>query len=75
MTQSLLKSVLKLSKAERILLAERLWDSVVDDDATIALTKPQQAELEKRLARIAATGAQGSGWTTVRARITRRAKR
>ena len=75
MTQSLLKSALKLSKAERILLVERLWDSLVDEDAAPALTKAQQAELQKRLARIDRTGPRGSDWQTVKARITRRTKR
>jgi putative addiction module component (TIGR02574 family) len=75
MTQSLLKSALKLSKAERILLVERLWDSLVDEDVAPPLTKAQRAELDKRLARVAETGPQGSDWPTVKARVTRRAKR
>ena len=71
MTQALLESALKLSKADRILLAERLWDSVAEEDAPPTLTGAQQAELEHRLRRLDETGPQGSDWATVKARVAR----
>jgi putative addiction module component (TIGR02574 family) len=72
MTPSLLESALKLSKAERILLAERLWDSVAEEDVALDLTDAQRAELDRRLERLEAAGPQGSDWHAVRARVTRR---
>jgi len=71
MTCSLLESALKLSAAERILLAERLWDSIAEDDVAPELTRPQRVELERRLQRLGKTGPQGSDWATVSARIAR----
>ena len=74
MSPSLLKSALKLSKAERILLAEQLWDSVArDQDAPTALTPEQEAELDRRLARFKRTGSNGSPWSVVKQRIKKRA--
>jgi putative addiction module component (TIGR02574 family) len=72
MPPAILKSALKLSKAERILLAERLWDSVAEQDAPLKLTRGQQRELDRRLKRLDKTGPKGSSWVTVKARITRR---
>lgn len=72
MTPSLLESALKLSRAERILLAERLWDSVAEEDVPLDLTEAQRAELDRRLARLGATGPQGSEWDAVKVRVTQR---
>jgi len=70
MTPTLLKNALKLSKAERILLVERLWDSVADEGGPAPrLTAPQEAELERRLQRLKKTGTLGSDWQTVKKRI------
>ena len=74
MTRALLESALKLSKAERILLAARLWDSIAEEDVPVRLTKAQKAELNRRMRRLDKTGAQGSDWATVRTRVARRAK-
>lgn len=41
--------ILKLSTAERILLVEKIWDSVSHEN--INLTEPQKEELDRRLAR------------------------
>lgn len=74
MTRTLLESALKLSKAQRILLAERLWDSVAEEGVSLRLTKAQETELDRRLRRLDKTGPQGSEWSVVKARITRRGK-
>ena len=74
MAPSLLKSALKLSKAERILLAERLWDSIADEEADLSLTKSQRDELDRRLRRLDQSGPRGSDWSTVKARVTRRSR-
>ena len=43
-------NVFKLSIAERLLLLEKLWDSIPTDKLTV--TKAQKAELDKRLLRL-----------------------
>jgi len=76
MVANLHKKALALPPAERILLAERLWDSLVDsDDAkSLALSAAQRRELEKRLKRIKKDGLTGSDWNTVKTRLRKRAK-
>lgn len=60
-----------LSSAERILLAEDLWDSLTEQDVP-PLSAEQQAELERRLA-IADRGEMAySSWLDVKSRLTRR---
>lgn len=72
MTKGVLKSALGLSKAERILLVERLWDSIVADGGAPALDSAQKAELDRRLDRLERTGPLGADWETVKKRIRRR---
>lgn len=74
MSDAVLKSALKLSKAQRILLAERLWDSVAEQPGPPGLTAEQQSELQKRLARLEQTGPQGRPWNQVKLRLMRRRK-
>ena len=49
-----------LSPAERIELAERLWDSL--DPSATALTAEQAAELRQRRAALEADGDPGAPW-------------
>ena len=44
-----LSEALKLSAAERILLAQDLWDSVVGEPDAWQLSEAQRAELDRRL--------------------------
>jgi putative addiction module component (TIGR02574 family) len=64
----------KLSVAERIQLAEDLWDSV-PESADIPLTNAQKAELERRLADLEQHPDAGEPWEVVRARLYKRLKR
>jgi putative addiction module component (TIGR02574 family) len=58
-----------LGIAERILLAEKLWESVRAEYDHIQLT-PEQAELlESRLSALESDGEQGDSWEHVRTRI------
>lgn len=43
------KEILNLSQAEKITLMEEIWNSLDHND--IELTNPQEAELDRRLAR------------------------
>jgi putative addiction module component (TIGR02574 family) len=62
----------KLSVAERIQLAEDLWDSIAADTGDIALTEAQRVELERRLADLQQDPDAGEPWSDVRARIEKR---
>ena len=58
----------KLSVAERIQLAEDLWDSI-PEAADIPLTEPQKAELDRRLEDLEQHPDAGEPWEIVRARL------
>ncbi|MVF12282.1 addiction module protein [Ketobacter sp. MCCC 1A13808] len=62
-------NIQELSISERILLAEQLWDSVVNSGVEIELTEAQQLELDKRLQSFSEDGNPGSTWTEVKDRI------
>jgi putative addiction module component (TIGR02574 family) len=62
----------KLSVAERIQLAEDLWDSVAAETGELPLSEAQLAELERRLADLARDPTGGEPWADVRGRITER---
>jgi len=72
MSSSFLKSALKLSKPERILLAEELWESLARDQDAPELSDAQNAELDRRLARLQRTGPLGSSWSAVKTRLKKR---
>lgn len=60
----------KLSPAERIQLAEDLWDSVAaDPEAHPPLTEAQRREIEKRLDEHARNPSAAKDWDEVRARL------
>jgi putative addiction module component (TIGR02574 family) len=59
----------ELSVAERIQLAEDLWDSVAADTGDLPLTDAQRAELELRLADFERDAGSGEPWEVVRERI------
>ena len=62
----------ELTVAERIQLAEDLWDSVAADTGDLPLTDAQKAELELRLADFERDPGAGEAWEVVRERIQRR---
>ena len=62
----------KLSLAERIQLAEDLWDSVAAETGGLPLTEAQAAELDHRLAQLAHNPDAGDSWEVVRGRIQER---
>jgi len=65
----------KLCIAERIQLAEDLWDSIPTDAAEIPLTEAQKAELDRRLEELEHDPDAGESWEVVRARLYDRLKR
>jgi putative addiction module component (TIGR02574 family) len=70
-----LEDLFKLSPAERIQLAEDLWDSVAADPRNFPpLTEAQVAEIERRLADHARDPGSALDWADVRARLWSRVK-
>ena len=58
-----------LSTAEKIHLAEELWDSVVDESATIEVTEWQKQVLNERLSTYRSDQEAGESWGNVKERI------
>jgi putative addiction module component (TIGR02574 family) len=68
--KSLLVELLKLSPAERIQLAEDLWDSVAaSPEGMPGLTAAQHAEIERRLIGHSRDPGAAMPWEEVRARL------
>ena len=63
--QALLNEALRLTPDDRIRLAERIIESVGEADFP-ELSADQQAELDRRLARIEEAGSLGKNWDTVK---------
>ena len=68
MKSATLSDLLKLTPAERIQLAQDLWDSVSEADAP-PLAEEQVRELERRLADHEENPASATSWQTVRERL------
>jgi putative addiction module component (TIGR02574 family) len=64
-----MNDVRQLSVAERILLVEDIWDSILDDAQAVGPTESQRSELDKRLAAFESSPDAGSDWETIRARL------
>ena len=62
----------KLSVAERIQLAEDLWDSIAAETGGFPLTETQTSELDRRLADLSRNLGVGEPWKLVRERIEQR---
>jgi putative addiction module component (TIGR02574 family) len=59
----------QLSIAERIQLAEDLWDSILDRQDEVELDKAQQQELDRRLEQHRQDPSAGSSWEMVKQRL------
>jgi len=57
------------SISERIVLAEKLRDSIIDEGASIGLTEKQKFELDHRLQAFLDDQDVGSPWSEVKERI------
>jgi putative addiction module component (TIGR02574 family) len=68
MNKALLAELMELTPAERIQLAEDLWDSIAPEDLP-PLTQEQEQEIERRLAEHARDPSRASTWEEVRARL------
>lgn len=59
----------ELSVAERIQLAEDLWDSILEQQEELPLSEAQQQELNRRLESYKKNPANGSSWEEVKKRL------
>jgi putative addiction module component (TIGR02574 family) len=73
MNKSLLNELLELTPAERIELAEDLWDSIAPEDMP-PLTEEQRQETERRYAEHVRNPSRASSWEDARARLLARYK-
>jgi putative addiction module component (TIGR02574 family) len=73
MNKALLKELLELSPAERIELAEDLWDSIEPEDMP-PLSAEQIAEYERRYVEHLRDPSGASTWEDVKARLLARYK-
>ncbi len=55
-----------LNQSERILLAEKLWDSIVDNQDSLEVTASQKRVLEERLEAYRKSPNEGSSWEEVK---------
>ena len=56
----------ELSQSERILLAEKLWDSIADNQDSLEVTASQKRVLEERLEAYKKSPNEGSSWEEVK---------
>lgn len=59
----------RLSVAERLVLVERIWESIERDRHSSPLTDEQREELDRRLAAYESSGDPGITWEEVEARL------
>jgi putative addiction module component (TIGR02574 family) len=64
----------ELSAEERLLLLERLWDSLSATPNAVPLTSGQRAELDRRLDDLEREGPRGIPWDEVVEQIRKRSK-
>ena len=70
MKEAVIAELLKLSPAERIQLAEDLWDSVAAQPESLpALSDDQRREIERRVAEHTRDLSSALTWEDVRARL------
>ena len=62
-------NIQELSVSERIMLAEKLWDSVASESLAIDIPEAQIKELDRRLNAFEKDNNIGSPWEEVKARI------
>ncbi len=67
-------SINELSVAERILLVQRIWDSIAEEEDAVPLTDAQRAELDRRLDAYANNPGGSMSWEEVVAELRSRSR-
>ncbi len=65
-----LASILKLNPAERIRIAQTIWESVEELPESEELSDEQRTELSRRMAELEMNGSKGRPWRQVLSSIT-----
>ena len=68
MNKSLLKELMELTPAERIELAQDLWDSIAPEEMP-PLTEGQKREIDRRIAEHERNPERAASWEEVRTRL------
>ena len=71
MSTPVLDDALRLPVTERIELVQAIWDSIVAESASVAVTNEQRAELDRRLADAALNPSDERPWSEVRSSLER----
>ena len=74
-SQTLLKQAKALPYAQRILLVEKIWDSVAEEQPDLPVSQQQKQQLRERLAKNMADPNRGESWEVVCQRIRRSVSR
>jgi putative addiction module component (TIGR02574 family) len=69
--EAVLKDAMSLTARERALLADELWRSVPRDEADMALTAAQRADLQRRVEEDDAGNSDPQDWEQARADLRR----
>ena len=64
-----LRQISKIPVAERILLAERLWESIPEHSDQLALSASQLHELDRRPDALESNSAKTTSWPQVKAKM------
>lgn len=64
-----LAKILELSVAQRILIVEEIWNSILNNPEAVPLNENQKTELDKRLNSYYENPEAGSPWSEVKERI------
>ncbi|HEX8618808.1 MAG TPA: addiction module protein [Thermoanaerobaculia bacterium] len=69
MSRAPLDVILDLPAAQRVELAQQIWESVADDPAALSLTSAQRDELERRWQLLQQNPDEGESWEDVKAAL------
>ena len=71
MTTPVLDDALRLPVPERIELVQAIWDSIVAESASVAVTDEQRAEIDRRFVDASANPTDERPWSEVRSSLER----
>jgi putative addiction module component (TIGR02574 family) len=63
------EEIIRLSVAERIQLAQDIWDSIAADPAALPLTDAEKQELDRRLESYAQNPDEGLPWEELKEKV------
>ena len=69
-----IKEIKKLSIAERIILVEKIWDSIPENSEEITISPSDQKKLNKRLELLESGKAKTTTWDNVKNKLRKRRK-